>query len=70
MDLSGSGDRMSGARWQPVVPCAARCRRIGSPIYQDFRFWRPGLKAWCLDVWMLAGLEWIGGGDGGDGGEG
>ena len=25
------------------------------------------LKAWCLDVWMLEGLEWIGGGDGGDG---
>ena len=26
------------------------------------------LKAWCLDAWMLAGLEVIGGGDGGDGG--
>ncbi len=25
------------------------------------------LEAWCLDVWMLEGLEWIGGGDGGDG---
>jgi hypothetical protein len=25
------------------------------------------LEAWCLDAWMLAGLEWIGGGDGGDG---
>ena len=25
------------------------------------------LEAWCLDAWMLAGLEWIGGGDGEDG---
>ena len=28
------------------------------------------LEAWCLDVWMLAGMEGIGGGDGGDGGDG
>ena len=25
------------------------------------------LESWCLDAWMLAGLEWIGGGDGGNG---
>ena len=28
------------------------------------------LETWCLDVRMLVGLEWIGGGGGGDGGMG
>ena len=27
------------------------------------------LEAWCLNACMLAGLEWIGGGDGSDGGD-
>ena len=70
IDLMGSGARVFGGLWQPVAACATLCRRTGSPIYQDFRFWRSGsggLVPGCLDA---EGLEWIGGGDGGDGGDG
>ena len=64
MYLKGSGARMSGARWRSVVP-----NRSGlDPLY--IKISDSGgldLEAWCLDACMLAGLEWIGGGDGGDG---
>ena len=55
MDLKRSGSRMLAAHWHPVAACAAL------PSLN--------LEAWCLDAWMLAGLEEIGGGDGGDGGD-
>ena len=61
MGLRSSGARMPEALWQPVAA-------DWIPLY--IKISDPGdldLKAWCLDAWMLAGLEWIGGGDGGDG---
>ena len=73
MHLKGSGARMSDALCRPVLPCVALCRPVaacrtglGPP---NIKISDPGgldLEAWCLDAWMLAGLEWIGGGDGGD----
>ena len=60
---------------RPLPPCAALWRPVppnGSgldPLY--IKISDSGgldLEAWCLDAWMLEGLEWIGGGDGGDGG--
>ena len=76
MDLGGSGTRMSAARCHPVPPCAALCRpeipcRAGSDP-SNIKISDSGglvLDAWCLDAWMLEGLEWIGAGDGGDGGD-
>ena len=74
--LRGSGTRMSAARCRPVAPCGALWRPVppnGSgldPLY--IKISDSGgldLEAWCLDAWMLEGLEWIGGGDGGDGGD-
>ena len=32
IDLTGSGTRMSAARWQPVAACGGLSRRIRSPI--------------------------------------
>ena len=59
---------MSGILWQPVPPCGTACAAGLDPLY--IKISDSGgldLKAWCLDAWMLAGLEWIGGGEGGDG---
>ena len=68
MDLGGSGARMSAARWCPVphpeIPCAAGLDPLYIKISDSGGL---DLEAWCLDAWMLEGLEWIGGGDGGDG---
>ena len=75
MALTGSGARMSPARWHPVVACGilwhpvASCRTGLDP--PDIKISDSGgldLESSCLVVWMLGGLEWIGGGDGGDGG--
>ena len=51
-----------------LAACAGLCRRIGSLYIKISDSGGLDLEAWCLDAWMLAGLEWIGGGDGGDGG--
>ena len=64
MDLNGSGTRMSDTLCQPVPPCAAG---LDPPNIKISDSGGLGLEAWCLHAWMLAGLEWIGGGDGGDG---
>ena len=63
MDLKGSGTRMSGILWQPVPPVDAG---LDPPNIKISDSGGLDLEAWCLDAWMLAGLEWIGGGDGGD----
>ena len=55
---------MSAARWHPVPACAAGLDFLYIKISDSGGL---DLEAWCLDVWMLEGLEWIGGGDGGDG---
>ena len=43
--------------WQPVPPCAAG---LDPPNIKISDLGGLDLKACCLDVWMLAGLEWIG----------
>ena len=72
-----SGARVFGGLWQPVPPCATLCHPVPpvaaglDPLH--IKISDSGgldLEAWCLNVWMLAGLEWIGGGDGGIGGDG
>ena len=65
MDLRGSGARMSAARCRPVAACRTG---LDPPNIKISDSGGLDLEAWCLDAWMLAGLEWIGGGDGGDGG--
>ena len=65
MDLSGPGTRMSDPLWQPENPCGSGLNPPNIKISDSGGL---DLEAWCLDVWMLEGLEWIGGGDGGDGG--
>ncbi len=52
---------------RPVAACGPLRQRIGSPNIKISDSGGLDLEAWCLDVWMLEGLEWIGGGDGGDG---
>ena len=64
MDLKGSGARVSAARCQPVAACAAG---LDSPTIKISDSGGLDLDSGGLDAWMLAGLEWIGGGDGGDG---
>ena len=56
---------MSAARWHPENPCGSKLNPRNITISDSGGL---DLEAWCLDVWMLEGLEWIGGGDGGDGG--
>ena len=63
LDLIGSGTRMSEPLWQPENPCASG---LDPPNIKISDSGGLDLEAWCLDAWMLAGLEWIGGGDGGD----
>ena len=65
MDLKGSGSRRSDLLCHPVLPCAAGWDPPNIKISDSGGL---DLEAWCLDVWMLEGLEWIGGGDGGAGG--
>lgn len=64
MDLKCPGTSMSGTLWQPVPPVAAALDTLYTKISDSGGL---DLEAWCLDVWMLGELEWIGGGDGGDG---
>ena len=64
MDLTGFGARMSAARWSPENPCRAG---LDPPNIKTSDSGALDLEAWCVDAWMLAGLERIGGGDGGDG---
>ena len=52
-----------GGLWLPVPPCAAGLDPLYIKISDSGEL---DLEAWCLDAWMLEGLEWIGGGDGGD----
>jgi hypothetical protein len=53
-----------GGLWHPVAACAAGLDPANIKISDSGGL---DLEAWCLDAWMLAGLEGIGGGDGGDG---
>ena len=53
----------------PLEACGALSRLIGLPNIQISDSGGLDLEARCLDAWMLAGLERIGGGDGGDGGD-
>ena len=53
-----------GSLCRPVVPCRAG---LDPPNIKISDSGGLDLEAWCLDVWMLAGLERIGAGDGGDG---
>ena len=55
---------MSGILETPVAAC-----RNGSdpPNIEISDSGGLDLEAWCLDAWMLAGLQGIGRGDGGDG---
>ena len=61
---------------QNVGHPVAACGGLKSPMRPVAPDWIPLilrfqiLEAWCLDVWMLEGLDGIGGGDGGDGGMG
>ena len=58
---------MCSSLCRPVAACGSLCRAL-DPLY--IKISDSGgldLEAWCLDVWMLEGLEWIGGGDGGIG---
>ena len=71
MDLSGSGTRMSDILWHPVPPCGGLCHpvvpnraRLDPPNIKISDSGGLDLEAWCLDAWMLEGLEGIGGGDG------
>ena len=64
MDLRGSVTRMRGILWHPENPCSNGLDPLYIKISDSGGL---DLEAWCLDVWMLEGLEWIGGGDGGDG---
>ena len=56
---------MSAARCRPVPPNGSGLDPLYIKISDSGGL---DLEAWCLDAWMLEGLEWIGGGDGGDGG--
>ena len=56
---------MSAARCRPVPACGSGLDPLYIKISDSGGL---DLESWCLDAWMLAGLEWIGGGDGGDGG--
>ena len=65
---------MSAARCRPVNPCAALWQPenpcgsgLDSHTIKISHSAGLDLEAWCLDAWMLAGLEGIGGGDEGDG---
>ena len=61
MVLRGSGSRMFSSLWRSVAACGGLWRPVAAdwiPYKKHFR--RTGvldLKAWCLDAWMLAGLE-------------
>ena len=65
MDLKGSGAwrpvAACGSLWQPVLPCR---NGLDPPNIKISDSGGLDLEAWCLDAWMLEGLEWIGGGDG------
>ena len=50
--------------WWLVPPCATG---LDPPNIKISDSGGLDLEVWCLDAWMLEGLEWIGGGDGGDG---
>jgi hypothetical protein len=74
MDLKGFGDRMSAARWHPENPYDAQWRPVppnrtglDPPNIKITDSGGVDLDSGGLDVWMLAGLEWIGRGDGGYG---
>ena len=65
MDLKGSGSRMSDPLWQPVAPNSSGLDPLYIKISDSGGL---DLETWCLDVWMLERMEWIGRGDGGMGG--
>ena len=74
--LEGSEARVLGGLCRPVASCGILCRPVASvcagldpPNIKISDSGGLDLEAWCLDAWMLARLEWIGGGDGGDGGD-
>ena len=64
MDFIGSLWIWEVLRRGCLAACAGLCRRTGSPNIKISDSGGSGLEPWCLDAWMLAGLEWIGGGDG------
>ena len=75
--LEGSGARVLGGLWRLVAFCGGLWRAempCGSGLdLPNIKIWDSGgldLEAWCLDAWMLAGLEGIGRGGRGDGGDG
>ena len=77
MDFHGFGRLWGENVGHPVIPCAALCRpvppcraRLDPPNIEISDSGGLDLEGWCLDAWVLAGLEGIGGGDGGDGGMG
>ena len=68
MDLKGSGARVSDPLCRPVAACGG----LWQPVLPDWipyilRFQILEAWVWMPGGWMLAGLEWIGGGNGGDG---
>ena len=74
MYLKGAEARMPDILWHPVPPGGILCRPVAAcrtgldpPNIKISDSGGLDLEAWCLDAWMLAGLEGIGGGDGGDG---
>ncbi len=71
--VEGSGARVLGSLWTSVDPCGIwwhpenPCAAgLDPPNMKISDSGGLDLEAWCLDAWMLEGLEWIGGGDGGD----
>ena len=59
MDLRGSGLRGVS---RPLPACGSG---LDPPNIKISDSGGLDLEAWCLDAWMLEGLQWIGGGDGG-----